>query len=434
MLKHAALHDPLTNLANRNMFQDRLSEALKRTKRSGIGAGVILIDLDYFKQINDTKGHDIGDQLLVAVSNRLLDSVRDTDTVARLGGDEFAIIQSDITEAESARIVLERIHSNISKPYELGKVRLDCGFSMGIALAPNDGVDAEELLRKADLALYQAKEDGRGIFHFYDERVESKILKLRQMENDLRGALENNELELYYQPIIDSQSDQICVMEALLRWHHPKHGLISPGEFIPVAEKTHLIIPMGEWVLQQACKDATFWPDHIRVAINVSAVQFGHPSKLLKAVTKALQQSQLSPHRLELEITENVLLHESDLVLEALESLQSQGIRIVLDDFGTGYSSLSYLRSFPFNKLKLDRTFVHGLSQSEASQAILRVVASLGKSFGMDTTAEGVENEWQLERVQLEGFSQVQGFLYGQPVPAPEALKLFEQSDSQLAA
>lgn len=433
-LKYAALHDPLTSLANRHMFHDRLSEALKRTRRNGVGAGVILIDLDFFKQINDTKGHNVGDQLLVEVSKRLLDCVRDTDTVARLGGDEFAIIQSDVTEVESARIVLERIHSTISQPYELDDVRIDCGFSMGIALAPNDGVDAEELLKKADLALYQAKEDGRGIFHFYDERVESNILKIRQMESDLREALENNELELYYQPIIDSQSNETCVMEALLRWHHPKHGLISPGEFIPVAEKTRLIVPMGQWVLQQACQDAMFWPEHIRVAINVSAVQFDHPQKLVTAVTQALQKSQLSPHRLELEITENVLLHESDIVLEALELLQGQGIRIVLDDFGTGYSSLSYLRSFPFNKLKLDRTFVNGLTDSEESQAILRVVAGLGKSFGMDTTAEGVENEWQLERVQLEGFSQIQGFLYGKPVPAKEAIRLFEQYDRPQAA
>ncbi len=431
-LQQAALHDPLTNLANRNKFNDRLDAALKRCKRGDIGAGVILIDVDFFKQINDTKGHAVGDQLLVQVAQRLTECVRETDTVARLGGDEFAIIQSEVKEPESARIVLERIHNAISQPYQLDGEDYHCGFSVGIAMAPTDGIEAEDLLQKADLALYQAKEDGRGIFRFYDTDIEARVRKTREVEKGLHRAIAEKEFELYYQPIISTETQETCGMEALIRWIHPQHGLISPADFIPVAEKTRLIIPLGQWVIQQACSDAMDWPDNIRIAINISAVQFEKPNFLFDAVITALKQTGLSPYRLELEITESVLLHENDNAFSILRLLQEKGVRIVLDDFGTGYSSLSYLRSFSFNKLKLDRSFIHELSDSEESQAILRAVAGLGQSFAMETTAEGVENEWQLERVQLEGFSQVQGFLYGKPLPAEKTLDLFQcQNDDK---
>lgn len=425
-LQQAALHDPLTNLANRSKFNDRLEDALNRCKRGNIGAGVILIDVDFFKQINDTKGHAVGDQLLVQVSHRLSECVRETDTVARLGGDEFAIIQSEVKEPESSRIVLERIHEAISQPYQLDGEDYNCGFSMGVAMAPTDGLEAEDLLQKADLALYQAKEDGRGIFRFYDNEIEARIRKAREIENGLHRAIAEKEFELHYQPIISTETNAACGMEALIRWIHPQHGLISPADFIPIAEKTRLIIPMGQWIIQQACSDAVDWPEQIRIAINVSAVQFEKPNFLFDAVITALEKTGLSPHRLELEITESVLLHENEAAFSILRVLQEKGVRIVLDDFGTGYSSLSYLRSFAFNKLKLDRSFIHELSDSEESQAILRAVAGLGQSFAMETTAEGVENEWQLERIQLEGFSQVQGFLYGKPLPAKQTLEFFQ--------
>lgn len=298
-LKYAALHDPLTNLANRNKFNDRLAQALSYCRRGDIGAGVILIDVDFFKQINDTKGHAVGDQLLVQVAQRLSDAVRETDTVARLGGDEFAIIQSSVKEPESARIVLERIHGAISQPYLLDGEDYNCGFSMGIAMAPMDGTDAEELLQKADLALYQAKEDGRGIFRFYDQEIEARVRRERHLENNLHQAIINGEFELFYQPIVSAETQEICGMEALVRWIHPEDGLISPADFIPLAEKTRLIIPLGQWVIQQACKDAMSWPEHTRIAINISAVQFEKSKLLCDSVMTALRQTGLCPHRLE---------------------------------------------------------------------------------------------------------------------------------------
>ncbi|NJN23837.1 MAG: EAL domain-containing protein [Acaryochloridaceae cyanobacterium RL_2_7] len=420
-LRDAALHDPLTNLANRKKFNDALEQAFARVRRDGVYVGLILIDVDYFKRINDTKGHGIGDQLLIQVSQRLRQCVRETDTVARLGGDEFAIIAVGLETPESASSLLKRIHQVLSQPYLLNECQMDCGFSMGLALAPTDSMDGEDLLNKADIALYQSKEEGRGCFHCFNKEVETKILQRRKIETKLLEGIQNQEFEVYYQPILDIDSNKIAVMEALVRWQHPTEGFMSPLEFISIAEETRLIVPLGEWIMRKACTDAVHWPTPIKVALNISSIQIENSEFFLAQVDSILEETGLPPERLELEITESVLMKDDSATLELLMSLQGKGIGIVLDDFGTGYSSLSYLQRFKFDKLKLDRSFVLGLPGSEESRAILQVVGQLGQSFCMVTTAEGVEEQSQLEYVKTAGFTQTQGYFHSKPLPAADA-------------
>jgi diguanylate cyclase (GGDEF)-like protein/PAS domain S-box-containing protein len=431
-ITHMARHDALTNLPNRTLFREQLEQALRLAKR-GNKLAVLCLDLDHFKDINDSLGHPIGDALLMEVGRRLASCIREGDTVSRLGGDEFAIVQlcgSD--DANPAVLLASRIVEEISAPYDVGGHQLVIGVSVGISLAPDDGRNPDELLKKADLALYRAKADGRGTYRFFEAGMDARAQARRLLELDMRAALPRGEFEMHYQPIRDVAAETIVACEALVRWRHPMRGLIPPGNFIPLAEETGLIIQIGEWVLRTACRDAAAWPNDIGVAVNLSPVQFKNPNLVLQ-VMNALAQSGLPAHRLELEITESVLLQNSEATLLTLHALRGNGVRISLDDFGTGYSSLSYLRSFPFDKIKIDRSFVEDVTSREDSLAIVRAVAGLGRSLGIATTAEGVETIAQLDVLRREGCTQAQGYLFSKPCPAAEVRKLFTSRESAVA-
>ncbi|WP_338828116.1 EAL domain-containing protein [Bradyrhizobium sp. 27S5] len=422
-ISHMARHDALTNLPNRTLFREQLEKASRLAKRSDQLA-VLCLDLDHFKEINDTLGHPIGDALLREVARRLGECVTEHDTVARLGGDEFAIVQfcsncEPSVVSQLASLVVERI----AAPYEIGGHQLVIGVSIGISLAPEDGKGPDELLQKADLALYRAKADGRGTYRFFETGMDARAQARRLLERDLRLALERDEFEVYYQPIRDVVGEQVVAFEALARWNHSLRGLIAPNNFIPVAEETGLIVPLGDIVLRKACADAAGWPKDIAVAVNLSPVQFKNPN-LVSSVKAALEASHLSADRLELEITESVLLQNSEATLAVLHELRGFGVRISLDDFGTGYSSLSYLRSFPFDKIKIDRSFVTDLATREDSMAIVRAVTGLGKSLGIVTTAEGVETDTQFDLLRQEGCTQAQGYLFSPPRPAADVAKM----------
>jgi diguanylate cyclase (GGDEF)-like protein len=411
-----ARHDALTKLPNRLLLAERIDQAIAQAGR-GPGFAVLCLDLDNFKQVNDTLGHPVGDELLCGVADRLRACVREIDTVARLGGDEFAIIQSGIEGSEDAERLARRIVSCVGEPYEFNGQRIVVGCSVGISLAPSDGTAGEKLLKNADVALYRAKADGRGIWRFFEPEMDASLQRRRALELDLREAMDRDEFELFYQPLYDLHLDQISGFEALLRWDHPTRGFVPPDQFIPIAEEIGLIIPLGEWVLRHACEEAAKWPNGLKVAVNVSTVQFRSP-RLIEAVTKALATSKLPAQRVELEITESVLLTNSAETLAKLHELRALGLRIALDDFGTGYSSLSYLRSFPFDKLKIDQSFVRDLTSTEGSKLIVRAIVSLGKSLGMRTTAEGVETIEQFNQMVAEGCNEAQGYLFSRPVPA----------------
>jgi diguanylate cyclase (GGDEF)-like protein len=417
-IRHMARHDDLTGLPNRVLLHERMQDALARVRRGDVLA-VLCLDLDNFKNVNDTLGHPIGDALLRVVGERLLETVRETDTVARLGGDEFAIIQASVARPEDAEILARRLVEAISEPYDLDGHQVMVGVSIGIALAPADGNDVDDLMKNADMALYRAKTEGRGIYRFFEPEMDSQLQNRRVMELDLRRALLNQEFTLFYQPLVNLETQRITGFEALLRWRHPERGLVPPLDFIPLAEEIGLIIPIGEWVLREACREATTWPKDVIVAVNLSPTQF-RSRNLTHDVIAALAASGLEPHRLELEITESVLLVESDATLDTLHHLRSLGVRIAMDDFGTGYSSLSYLRSFPFDKIKIDGSFVRDSSTRADCAAIVRAVAGLGMSLGIPTTAEGVETEEQLRHVFDEGCTEMQGYLFSRPLPAGE--------------
>jgi diguanylate cyclase (GGDEF)-like protein/PAS domain S-box-containing protein len=418
-LAYLAHHDPLTNLPNRTKFREDLEQTLRRVNRDGRVA-VLCLDLDHFKEINDSLGHPIGDDLLKDVACRLRTIVRDGDTVARLGGDEFAIVQAgtDLQASESSSLA-ERLVEILGAPYDIQGHQLNIGVSIGIAFAPNDGEDPDQLLKNADMALYRAKEDGRGTYRFFEPGMDARAQARRLLEIDLRAALTRDEFEVHYQPIHDLNKDQITAFEGLIRWKHPLRGMISPMDFIPLAEETGLITPLGDWILRKACMDAATWSREVRVAVNLSPVQFKN-SNLVQSVISALAASGLAPERLELEITESVLLQDSEATLAALHKLRSFGVKISMDDFGTGYSSLSYLRSFPFDKIKIDRSFVHELATRDDSMAIVRAVTGLGKSLGISIVAEGVETNEQLGLLRTEGCTEVQGFLFSRPRPAQD--------------
>jgi diguanylate cyclase (GGDEF)-like protein len=368
--------------------------------------------------VNDTLGHPVGDRLLQAVADRLRACVREVDTVARFGGDEFAIIQFATERPEGAELLAKRIVQVVGDPFEIDGHQILIGASIGVSLAPFDGTSPERLLKNADIALYLAKSEGRGTVRFFEPEMDARIQRRRTLEVDLRNAFARDQLEVHYQPLVDLAAGGIRGFEALLRWQHPVRGVVSPAEFIPLAEETGLIVPIGEWLLRAACVEATRWPADISVAVNLSPVQF-RKGKLVETVKAALDLSGLSPARLELEIAEAVLLQDTMKTLVALHELRRMGILVALDDFGTGYSSLSYLRSFPFDKIKIDQSFIRSLAD-EDSMAVIRAVTGLGRNFCLKTTAEGVETLEQLERLREEGCTEVQGYLFSHPVPAAD--------------
>jgi diguanylate cyclase (GGDEF)-like protein len=415
-ITHLAHHDALTDLPNRTLLRERLEGALASARRDDRAFALLALDLDRFKEVNDTLGHPTGDALLQAVAQRLLGCVREGDTVARLGGDEFAIVQRASDVGTESDALAQRIVQMLGSPFELEGHHILVGTSVGIALAPQDGDDPDELLRSADLALYRAKSNRGGNYLFFEPEMNQRLQARRSLEADLRSALADHAFALHYQPLVKLQSDEICGFEALLRWHHPERGNVPPDEFIPIAEETGLIIPLGEWVLRQACSDAANWPDHLKIAVNVSPAQFKKRS-LTDIVIHALAATNMPPHRLELEITESVVLEDQDAAFEELARLHDLGVRIALDDFGTGYSSLSYLQSFPFDKIKIDRAFVANLAHSQQAVTIIRAVIALSRGLNLPVVAEGVETEEQVRFLAAEHCSEIQGYLVGRPKP-----------------
>ncbi len=416
-VERMARFDELTGLPNRGSFRERMHAEIGLLQRRGAQFAIHWIDLDRFKVVNDTLGHPVGDRLLQAVAERLRSAVRKTDLVARFGGDEFVVVQTPISRRREAAALAERLVEALAIPFEIDGQRIDVGGSVGVCLAPSDGTDADTLQKNADMALYAAKTDGGGCFHFFEKTMSAAAQARRSLELDLREALARGEFELYFQPLVDLKSDDITGCEALLRWKHPERGFVSPAEFIPIAEETGLIIPLSEWVLRAACQEAASWPHDIRVAVNISPVHFKDPT-LVACVTAALSQSGLPASRLELEVTETVLLQDSEMTLSVMQQLRSLGLAMSLDDFGTGYSSLSYLRTYPFDKIKIDASFTRGLENDDGSIAIVRAVAGMGTDLGMTIVAEGIETLDELDCVKREGCTQGQGYLLGRPMPA----------------
>lgn len=419
------VRDSLTGLATRANFRECLQQALERCRQTGELVAVLSLDLDKFKIVNDTLGHPVGDALLLKVAERLRSVSRSGDIVARLGGDEFAIIQTSEHQPQAAETLATRLVDVIGRTYIAAGHMITVGASVGIAVAPQDGQDVATLVRHADLALYRAKTDGRGTFRFFQHGMDAEVQSRRLLEVDLRRALALKELELFYQPQVDLESDRLVGFEALIRWRSPSRGLVSPGLFIPLAEEIGLIGRIGDWVLQTACRQAASWPLPVAVAVNISPAQF-RGGKLIPSIVSALTASGLDPSRLEIEITEGSLLDNTSGVLEILKGIKSLGVCISMDDFGTGYSSLSYLQKFPFDKIKIDQSFVRTSDHSEESVAIVRAVAALGRGLGMRTIAEGVETAEQLARVRAEGCGAVQGYLTGRPLAAADATALMD--------
>jgi len=422
-IEYMAHHDALTDLANRVLLNDRLEYALGRVQHGEMVA-VHHLDLDQFKAVNDTFGHPCGDKLLRTVAERLRELVGEADTIARMGGDEFVIVQATIADPADATSLAQGVIEALSEPYDIDGQQAVIGVSIGISVGPGDGTNPDKLLRNADLALYRAKSDGRGTFRFFEPVMDLQMQTRRIMEQDLRKALPTDEFVLHYQPVVNLASKEISGFEALIRWNHPSKGMISPADFIPLAEEIGFIVPMGEWVIRQACATAARWPDDLHVAVNISAIQFRSPG-LMQVIVSALAASGLAPTRLEIEITESVLLHNREATLAVLHQLRALGIRIAMDDFGTGYSSLTYLQSFPFDKIKIDRSFVKNITENSSSLNIVRAVAALANGMGMTATAEGVETAEQLHSIASEGCTEMQGFLFSRPLPAAEIERQF---------
>ena len=406
-IAHMAHHDGLTGLANRVLLRERLESELLRVQR-GQHLAILYIDIDHFKTINDTLGHSVGDALLRSVADRMRGCIRETDTIARLGGDEFAVLQTGFDGPPDASELAQRLRDAIALPH--------------------DGVDADQILARADMAMYAAKCDGRGTFRYFEAKMNARAKARRMLELDLRHAILDNQFELHYQPLVNLERNEICSCEALLRWNHPKRGMVSPQEFISAAEETGLIAHIGEWVLRTACADAATWPDHVTVAVNVSPAQFKNQNLVLTVVS-ALADSGLSPRRLAVEITESVLMRDNDANLATLHQLRDLGVQIVMDDFGTGYSSLSYLRSFPFDKIKIDRSFINDVSNMGDANAIVQATTSIASTMKMTTTAEGVETQEQLDTIRALGCTEMQGFLFSRPVASKELARLFKPGE-----
>jgi diguanylate cyclase (GGDEF)-like protein len=421
-IAHLAHYDALTDLPNRVLFRDQLERELKKTSR-GSQLAVLYIDIDEFKSVNDSLGHPVGDELLKAVALRLSGCVRETDFVARLGGDEFAIVQTAVESPADVMDLVIRIYQAIRVPVECLGHQLVTDASIGIALAPQDGTDLDQLLKSADLAMYGAKSDGRRTYRFFEREMDARVRARRTLELDLRQAIVEGQFEIAYQPIVDLRNGAVSGCEALLRWRHPERGMVSPADFIPVAEDIGLITRLGEWVLEQACFEAALWPENIRLAVNVSPVQF-RTHTLALHVASALASSGLAANRLELEITEAVLIRDDEAALAILHQLRAVGVRIALDDFGTGYSSLSYLQRFPFDKIKIDRCFVNDVAEPNGSSSIVQAVVNIASARNMTTTAEGVETEAQKELLRTLGCTEMQGYLFSAAKPAAEIRRL----------
>ena len=419
---HMAVHDNLTGLPNRALLNERLNEALARVSADELVA-IHILDLDHLKSVNDALGHPVGDKLLQTVSRRLRALMRDTDTIARMGGDEFAIVQAPLRHAGEAEALAQSAIDAVHEPYEIDGHSIAIGVSIGIAAGGHDTAGPEHLMRSADLALYRAKDAGRNVFRMFEPEMDAQMRARRCLENDLRRALVAEELELYYQPVVNLERNEISGFEALVRWHHPDRGLVAPDAFIPLAEEIGLIVPIGEWTIRRACETAAQWPGDLAIAVNVSSAQVRQPG-LVQVVAAALAASGLPPSRLELEITETARLVDDDATLTVLRQLRALGVCIAADDFGTGYSSLSYLRNFPIDRIKIDCSFVRDINDSPASLNIVRALAALANGLGIATTAEGVENEAQLESIRLQGCTEMQGFLMSEPLPAREVERL----------
>ena len=422
-LAFMAQHDSLTGLPNRNSLRKKLDEMLVHARRSTEKVALHFLGIDNFKAVNDSLGHAVGDKLLRGISRRLRSTLREEDVIGRLNSDEFAILQSGVDSPEDVVLLAKRLLHAIGEPFLLEGHSLVVSASMGIAMVPTDGDDSEKLFMSADMALSKAKTDSRGSYSFFEPGMDARAQTRRKIEFELRQAIQNDVLRPHYQPLIGLNSGRVTGCEALVRWPHPDRGMVSPAEFIPVAEETGLINPLGTQVLRRACLDAAAWPDDVRIAINLSPLQF-RVGNLLSVVMDALKQSGLSPKRLELEITETLLLEKSSQVIATLHALRALGARISMDDFGTGYSSLSYLRSFPFDKIKIDQSFVRGLCDNREQQAIVRSIISLGMGLGVTITAEGVETEAELNWLRAEGCHEAQGFLFSPARPDAEIVDL----------
>ncbi len=417
MVKEMARSDSLTGLSNRAEFNQRLEQCLAEARRRIAKYAVLYLDLDRFKVVNDTLGHPLGDKLLREVAARIKAVTRESDTIARLGGDEFAIVQRVLYVPRDAAHLAERLIASVSESYTIDGNNIEIGASIGISLAPDDGVDCDELIRNADMALYHAKENP-GSFRFFKPSMDEQVRSRRKMENDLRAALGEEQFELHFQPVVSVADRQVKSFEALLRWKHPERGGVPPSEFIPVAEEIGLIVPIGEWVLHAACQEAAKWPSHVKVAVNVSAVQLTAPG-ILQSISEAIKAAGIEGSRLIVEVTESVMITDAERAIATLHSIRDMGSTIAMDDFGTGYSSLSYLRRFPFDKIKIDQSFIRELGQREDSVAIVRAAAGLAKALGMEAVAEGIETEEQWTHVATEGCSEAQGYLISRPMPAP---------------
>ena len=428
-IAHLAFNDVLTGLPNRTMFLQHLAHRLKSQGDGGQAIALHCLDLDHFKAVNDTMGHPAGDALLKTTAERLTAAAKG-QFVARLGGDEFVVVQAIGDDRSEIDRLARQLLDAVAQPQHIDGQQLVASTSIGVAIAPHDGSDAEVLHKNADLALYRAKEAGRGTFAFFEESLNERAQVRRQLETDLRLAIEHGQFELHFQPLFDLERNRITSFEALLRWNHPQRGLVAPSDFILIAEETGLIVPIGAWVIREACRQAASWPEDVRVAVNVSSVQFHRPG-LQEVIVQALAASGLEPSRLEIEITESIFLEGSEETLQLLHSLRSIGIRIALDDFGTGYSSLSYLQSFPFDKIKIDRSFIENLLRRPGATAVVRAITDLAHALGMETTAEGVEENEQLAELRMQGCSSVQGFLFSRPVPADRVAVLLGTDDAK---
>jgi diguanylate cyclase (GGDEF)-like protein len=426
-----AHYDELTDLPNRVLFREQLDRALSVIE-PGDQLAVLYIDIDQFKSVNDSLGHSIGDELLKIVAARLRGCLAATDFVARIGGDEFGMIQTKARDLSDTTDLVARIYTTIREPYDCVGHRLTTDASIGIALAPQDGRDLDQLLMRADLAMYGAKASGRHTYRFFEPAMEARVKSLRRLEIDMRQAINDGNFEIYYQPLVNLSDNRVTGCEALLRWRHPSRGMISPADFIPVAEETGLINRLGEWVLAASCAEAATWPSDVKVSVNVSPVQFGSQGFVLK-VAAALASSGLAAQRLELEITEAVLICDDDAALMMLQQLRALGVRIVLDDFGTGYSSLSYLQRFPFDKIKIDRCFVKDIERPCGSAYIVRAVVNIAAARQMTTTAEGVETQMQLDKLRELGCTEMQGYLFSPAVPTSDFRPLFFERSPPLA-
>jgi diguanylate cyclase (GGDEF)-like protein len=417
-----ASEDPLTGLSNRRVFRSELDQIIERQSPATADGphatefAVLFLDLDRFKFVNDTLGHRVGDLLLQAVAKRLRETLRPNDLLARLSGDEFAVVMPSVESRAAVEAMAKRLIAAVVEPYEISGYQVRSSISIGIAIGLQDGKTTDDLLMAADLALYATKGNHRGTYQFHQSSMNKALNDRRQIEMDLREAIERNELKLYYQPIIDLRRKVVCGFEALARWQHPTKGMVPPSEFIPVAEDSGLILPLGEWALREACRNAAQWPDDLKVAVNLSPIQLLAPD-IAETIIRILSETGMAPHRLELEITERIFMEDSETTVSILRRLKAFGIRIAMDDFGTGYSSLSYLRSFPFDRIKVDRTFVSDLAARNDYAVIVQAVVSIARAHGMSTTAEGVETAAQHEFLAALGCDEAQGYLFGRPLP-----------------